>query len=98
MMMTGVQLVPAHYRTSYVPDMPAGQVQLVFSPIPKGGKLRALAVTSETPSQVLPDVPTIGEFIPGYEASVWNGLIAPKNTPWKPEEIARHRAEQRIRW
>ena len=87
MTMTGVQLVPVHYRTSYVPDMLAGQVQLVFSPIPttieqvRAGKLRALAVTSGTRSQALPDVPTIGEFVPGYEANVWNGIVAPKNTP-----------------
>jgi tripartite-type tricarboxylate transporter receptor subunit TctC len=80
MTMTGVRLVPVHYRTSYVPDMLAGQVQLVFSPIPTTGKLRALAVTSGTRSQALPDVPTIGEFVPGYEASVWNGVVAPKNT------------------
>ena len=87
MTMTGVQMVPVHYRNSYVPDMLAGQVQLVFSPIPttieqvRAGRLRALAVTSETRSQALPDVPTVGEFVPGYEASVWNGLVAPKNTP-----------------
>jgi tripartite-type tricarboxylate transporter receptor subunit TctC len=87
MTMTGVQLVPVHYRNSYVPDMLAGQVQLVFSPIPttieqvRAGKLRALAVTSVTRSQALPDVPTIGEFVSGYEANVWNGVVAPKNTP-----------------
>ena len=87
MTMTGVELVPVHYRTSYVPDILAGQVQVVFSPIPttiqqvRAGKLRALAVTSETRSQALPEVPTIGEFVPGYEASVWNGLVAPKHTP-----------------
>jgi tripartite-type tricarboxylate transporter receptor subunit TctC len=87
MTMTGVELIREHYRNSYVPDMLAGQVQLVFSPMPttiqqvRAGKLRALAVTSETRSQALPDVPTIGEFVPGYEASVWNGVVAPKNTP-----------------
>ena len=59
----------------------------MFSPIPttiqqvRAGKLRALAVTSATRSQALPDVPTIGEFLPSYEASVWNGVVAPKNTP-----------------
>jgi tripartite-type tricarboxylate transporter receptor subunit TctC len=59
----------------------------VFSPIPttiqqvRAGKLRALAVTSATRSQALPDVPTIGELLPGYEASVWNGVVAPKDTP-----------------
>jgi tripartite-type tricarboxylate transporter receptor subunit TctC len=62
-------------------------VQLAFSPIPttieqiKAGKLRALAVTAETRSAALPDVPTVGEFVAGYEASVWNGVVAPKNTP-----------------
>jgi tripartite-type tricarboxylate transporter receptor subunit TctC len=87
MTMTGVQLVPVHYRTSYVPDMLAGQVQVVFSPIPttieqvRAGKLRALAVTSGIPSPALPDVPTVGDFVPGYEASVWNGVVAPKSTP-----------------
>jgi tripartite-type tricarboxylate transporter receptor subunit TctC len=65
----------------------AGQVQLVFSPIPttiqqvRAGKLRALAVTSETRSPALPELPTIGEFVPGYEVNTWNGLVAPKNTP-----------------
>ena len=60
---------------------------MVFSPIPttiqqvRADKLRALAVTSATRSQALPDVPTIGEFVPGYEANVWNGLVAPKDTP-----------------
>jgi tripartite-type tricarboxylate transporter receptor subunit TctC len=63
MTMTGVELVPVHYHTSYVPDMLAGQVQVVFSPIPttiqqiRAGKLRALGVTSEARSQALPDVP-----------------------------------------
>jgi tripartite-type tricarboxylate transporter receptor subunit TctC len=87
MTMTGVHLVPVHYRNSYVPDMLAGQVQLVFSPIPttieqiKAGKLRALAVTSKTRSPALPGVPPLGEFVPDYEANVWNGLVAPRNTP-----------------
>jgi tripartite-type tricarboxylate transporter receptor subunit TctC len=87
MTMTGVQLVPVHYRNSYVPDMLAGQVQVVFSPVPttieqvRAGRLRALAVTSATRLQGLPDIPTISEFVPGYEASVWNGVVAPKNTP-----------------
>jgi tripartite-type tricarboxylate transporter receptor subunit TctC len=87
MTMTGVQLVPVHYRNSYVPDMLAGQVQVVFSPVPttieqvRAGKLRLLAVTSATRLQALPDIPTISEFVPGYDASVWNGVVAPKNTP-----------------
>jgi tripartite-type tricarboxylate transporter receptor subunit TctC len=87
MTMTGVHMMPVHYRASYVPDLLGGQVQLAFSPIPttveqvRAGKLRALAVTGETRSQALPEVPTVGEFVPGYKATVWNGLVAPKNTP-----------------
>jgi len=87
MSMTGVKLLPVHYRQSYVPDLLAGQVQVAFTPIPttiaqvRAGKLRVLAVTSATRSPALPDVQTIGELVPGYEASVWNGMVAPKNTP-----------------
>lgn len=87
MTMTGVKLVPVHYRDFYVPDLLAGQVQLAFSPIPttiqqvRAGKLRALAVTSPTRSPALPDVPTVAEFVAGYEASVWNGMVGPKDTP-----------------
>ena len=87
MTMTGVHMMPVHYRASYVPDLLGGQVQLAFSPIPttgeqvRAGKLRALAVTGETRSQALPEVPTVGKFVPGYKAAVWNGLVAPKNTP-----------------
>jgi tripartite-type tricarboxylate transporter receptor subunit TctC len=80
MAMTGVKLTVVHYRESYVPDMLAGRVQVVFSPIPttiqqiRAGKLRALAVTSETRSAALPDIPTVAEFVPDYEAIVWNGV------------------------
>ena len=87
MTMTNVKLTVVHYRESYVPDMLAGRVQVVFSPIPatieqiRAGKLRALAVTSDTRSQALPDIPTVAEFVPGYEAIVWNGVVSPKNTP-----------------
>ncbi len=87
MTVTGVDLVPVHYNTSYVPDLLAGQVQVVFSPIPtmieqiRAGKLHAVAVTSDTRSQALPDIPTVAEFVPGYEAIVWNGVVAPKNMP-----------------
>jgi len=87
MAMTGVKLTVVHYRESYVPDMLAGRVQVVFSPIPttiqqiRAGKLRALAVTSETPSAALPDIPTVAEFVPDYEAIVWNGAVGPKDTP-----------------
>ena len=47
----------------------------------RAGKLRALAVTTATRSEALPDLPTVGEFVPGYEASTWFGIVAPKNTP-----------------
>ena len=57
----------------------------------RSGKIRALAVTSETRAAVLPDVPTIGEFVPGYEASNWFGIVAPKGTP--PEIVNKLNAE-----
>jgi tripartite-type tricarboxylate transporter receptor subunit TctC len=87
MNMTGVKMTVVHYRESYIPDMLAGRMQVVFSPIPtiieqiRAGKLRALAVTSNTPSPALPGVPTIAEFVPGFDAIVWNGMVAPKGTP-----------------
>lgn len=87
MSMTGVKLTVVHYRESYVPDMLAGRVQVVFSPIPttiqqiRAAKLRAIAVTSDMRSDALPDVPTVAEFVPSYEAIVWNGVVAPKKTP-----------------
>jgi tripartite-type tricarboxylate transporter receptor subunit TctC len=62
-------------------------VQVVFSPLPstigyiRAGTLRALAVTTAARSDALPDIPALGEFIPGYEASSWQGVGAPKNTP-----------------
>jgi tripartite-type tricarboxylate transporter receptor subunit TctC len=85
--MAGVDLVAVHYRGSFFPDLLGGQVQISFSPIPssldfiRGGKLRALAVTTSTRAELLPDIPTIGEFVPGYEATAWFGIGAPKNTP-----------------
>ena len=87
MRMTGVKLVPVHYRAMYLPDLLAGQVQVAFTPIPttiaqvRAGKLQAVAVTTAARSPALPDIPTIGEFVAGYEASVWNGMVAPKGTP-----------------
>jgi tripartite-type tricarboxylate transporter receptor subunit TctC len=75
------------YRSSQFPDLLSGQVQVTFNPLPssldfiRSGKLRALAVTSAKRSDALPDVPTIGEFLPGYEATAWFGIGAPKNTP-----------------
>jgi tripartite-type tricarboxylate transporter receptor subunit TctC len=87
MMMAGVDMLHVPYRGSWMPDLLAGQVQVVFSAISividntRAGKLRALAVTSAMRSDALPDVPTLGEFVPGYEATAWFGMGAPKNTP-----------------
>jgi tripartite-type tricarboxylate transporter receptor subunit TctC len=86
-MMTKLDLIHVPYRSSFFPDLLGGQVQVAFSPIPtvigyiRADKLRALAVTSAGRSAALPDVPAIGEFVAGYEASGWFGLGAPKNTP-----------------
>jgi tripartite-type tricarboxylate transporter receptor subunit TctC len=87
--MTGVDLVRVGYRGGgpALVDLMGGQVQVMFEPTLstigyiRAGKLRALAVTSATRSAALPDVPTVGEFVPGYEATAWFGIGAPRNTP-----------------
>jgi tripartite-type tricarboxylate transporter receptor subunit TctC len=87
--MAGVDMVHIPYRGSppALTDLLAGQVQLMFSPLSssieyvKAGKLRALAVTTATRSTVLPDLPTVGEFVPGYASSGWFGVCAPRKTP-----------------
>src|SRR5262249_34610390 len=87
-MMTGIEMIHVPYRGGALAlsDLIAGQVQVMFSNQPAGdyistGRLRALAVTTATRSAELPDVPTVGEFVPGYEASAWYGIGAPKGTP-----------------
>jgi tripartite-type tricarboxylate transporter receptor subunit TctC len=88
-MRTGVNLVHVPYRGSApaLTDLLGGQVQMMFDNLPssieyvRNGKLRALAVTTATRSPALPDIPTVGDFVPGFEASVWQGIGAPKNTP-----------------
>ena len=86
-MMTGVSLVHVPYRGGYLPDLLSGQVQVVFGTIStciqyvRSGMLRALAVTTAKRWDELPDIPTLGEFVPGYEASQWYGVAAPKDTP-----------------
>jgi len=88
-MMSGVNMVHVPYRGNVpaLTDLIGGQVQVMFDAVPtsiehiKSGKLRPLAVTTATRSEVLPDVPTVGDFVPGYEMSAWFGLGAPKNTP-----------------
>jgi tripartite-type tricarboxylate transporter receptor subunit TctC len=79
--------VPYRGASQALIDLLGGQVQVLFEPLPasiphiKSGALRALAVTTVTRSEALPDVPTMGEFVAGYEASGWTGLCAPKGTP-----------------
>jgi len=87
-MAAGVDMVHVPYRgTQVYPDLLAGQVQVFFGPLPssityiKAGRLRALAVTTERRAEALPDVPTVAESLPGYEASAWFGMGAPRGTP-----------------
>src|SRR3954451_142428 len=88
-MMTGVNMTHVPYRgdAPAVTDLIGGQMQVMFGVMPtsieqlKAGKLRPLAVTTATRSPLLPDVPILGDFLPGYEASTWNGIGVPKNTP-----------------
>jgi tripartite-type tricarboxylate transporter receptor subunit TctC len=88
-MMAGVDLLHVPYRGSgpMLTDLVGGQVQMAFDNLPasiehiRAGKLRALAVATTTPSEALPNIPTVADFLPGYEASAWGGLGAPKDTP-----------------
>jgi tripartite-type tricarboxylate transporter receptor subunit TctC len=87
--MTGIDVVHVPYRgtTPALTDLLAGQAQVMFDVTPsstphiKAGRLRALAVTTATRAAVLPEVPVMGDFVPGYEASAWLGFGVPKNTP-----------------
>jgi len=88
-MMTGVNMVHVPYKGAApaLTDLLGGQIQVMFASFPsaiefiKAGKLSAMAVTSATRSEALPDIPTVGQFLPGYEASLFYGVGAPKNTP-----------------
>ena len=88
-MMTGIQMTHVPYRGSApaLTDMISGQVQVMFDNIPtsiqhiRAGKLRALAVTSTARSELLPDIPIVADYLPGYEASAWYGFGAPRGTP-----------------
>ena len=92
--MAGVDLVTVNYRGSgpALPDLIAGRVQVLVDPVIttigpiRAGKLRGLAVTTAKRLEVFPDIPTVGEFVPGYEATGWQGIGAPRGTP--PETIA----------
>jgi tripartite-type tricarboxylate transporter receptor subunit TctC len=89
MMMTGTQFVPVHYHGTgpAIPDLLSGRLQVMFDLVTssigyiKSGKLRALGVTTAQPYAALPGVPAIGQTVPGYEASGWQGVGAPANTP-----------------
>jgi tripartite-type tricarboxylate transporter receptor subunit TctC len=88
-MQTGIDMVHVPYRggAPALVDLIGGQVQVMFSPLPesiaaiKAGRVRALAVTTAERSQTLPDLPTVAETVPGFEASTWQGIGAPKGTP-----------------
>ncbi len=98
-MMTGINMLHVPYRgdAPAITDMLAGQDQVMFDLIilslehVRSGKLRGLAITSAKRSPMLPDLPTVAEFVPGYEAFAWQGIGAPKDTP--PEIIARLNTE-----
>jgi tripartite-type tricarboxylate transporter receptor subunit TctC len=87
--MTGVDMVTVHYRgdAPAIPELIAGRIQVMFGSVVtwieqiKAGTVRALAVTSAARTQLLPDLPPVGEFVPGYEGVGWQGIGAPKNTP-----------------
>jgi tripartite-type tricarboxylate transporter receptor subunit TctC len=87
--MAGIEMTHVPYRGAApaVTDLIGGQVQVAFDPMSssiahiKAGKLRALAVTTANRSDALPDIPTVGDFLPGFEASGWFGIGAPKGTP-----------------
>jgi hypothetical protein len=95
-MMAGVDLVHVPYTGNPYADLIGGQVQSMFSPIPasigyvRSGQLRALAVGSTARIAILPDVPTVAEVLPGYDASGWHGICAPKNTS---ADICRNREQ-----
>jgi tripartite-type tricarboxylate transporter receptor subunit TctC len=88
-MMAGVDMVHVPYRGEALalPDLISGQIQVLFGVMPaslgyiRAGKLRALAVTTAKRQEALPDVPTVGEFLPSFEARGWYGIVAPKATP-----------------
>ena len=87
--MTGIDMRHVPYKGSApaLIDLLSGQVQVMFDLLPasigyiRAGKLRALAVTSATPSEALPGIPPIAQFVPGYAADIWHGIAAPKGTP-----------------
>src|SRR5215470_16469921 len=98
-MMAGVDMLHVPYRgaAAALTDLIGGQVQVTFDPIVnsighiRAGRLRALGVTIASRSELLPDIPAIGEFLPGYDASAWHGIGVPKNTPTELGELLNNR-------
>jgi tripartite-type tricarboxylate transporter receptor subunit TctC len=86
-MLAGTKLVHVPYHSNFMPDLLSGQVQLSFLPVPliigfiRSNQVRALGVSSTTPSEALPGVPPIAQTVPGYAADIWHGIAAPKATP-----------------
>jgi tripartite-type tricarboxylate transporter receptor subunit TctC len=86
-MLAGTKLVHVPYHSNFMPDLLSGQVQLSFLPVPliigfiRSNQVRALGVSSTTPSDALPGVPPIAQTVPGYAADIWHGIAAPKATP-----------------
>src|SRR5262245_33408248 len=91
-MMAGVDMLHVSYRGNPRPDLIGGQVQVMFDTLPasigiiRSGKLRPLAVTTARRLEVLPDVPTVADFVPGYEATGWQGIAAPNGTAGEVSE------------
>jgi tripartite-type tricarboxylate transporter receptor subunit TctC len=104
-MMAGVDLVSVTYQgeSPAIPDLLSGQMQIMFGVLPaslghiKSGKLRALAVTTTARQEVLPEVPAMAEFLPGFEAAGWYGIAAPKNTPADVIELLNKRINEALR-
>jgi tripartite-type tricarboxylate transporter receptor subunit TctC len=94
-MMAGVDMLHVSYKGSApaLTDLVGGQVQVYFGPVApsieyiRSGKLRALAVTTLRRSSALPDLPTLGEFLPGFEVSAWHGLVGPRGVPASVVEV-----------
>ena len=104
-MMAGVDLVTVAYQgeSPAIPDLLSGQMQIMFGVVPASlgyitsGRLRALAVTSAARQQVLPEVPAMNEFLPGFEAVGWYGIAAPKNTPANVIALLNNRINEALR-
>ena len=104
-MMAGIDMIHVPYRGTgpAITDLLGGQVQVMFGSAPssvqyiRNGQLRALAVTSAKRLEALPDIPTVGETMPGYEASQWYGIGVPKGTPAPIVDLLNTRDQRRAR-